>query len=451
MRLLHAGIHSDDQGTARTPPAANDGRDPSLFIGKFVPLRCLSRYRPCGKGSRRRAQSLGKACCSGAPRSAATVEKPLKGRVMQKTVLLSMLLSLCATMAVAQTRKTLDMYVVDVEGGNAVLFVTPSGESMLVDSGNGGAGAVRDAERIVAAAKDAGVTAIDHLLTTHYHVHHIGGLTELTARIPIKEFIDHGPNTQPNPAIDSFLQGGYRDLTSKAKHTVAKPGDKIPIAGVDWRIVTSAMQVLKTPLQGKAIPNPYCANFTPQQGVNLTEDDQSLGSFITFGKFRTIHLGDLTLNRQFELMCPTNRLGTVDLLIAGRHGNVNAEFLAHALRPRVVVTNNGTRKGAQPDAMKIFFTSPRVEDVWQIHFSQLSGQEYTVPGMFIANVIDQQQNAMPVTPLPVPPQGQQAPPPPEHNGKAYYFKISAQPDGVFTVMNMRNGFSKTYGSKPASD
>jgi len=370
---------------------------------------------------------------------------------MRKTVLLSVLLSLCATMAVAQTRKTLDMYVVDVEGGNAVLFVTPSGESMLVDSGNGGAGAVRDAERIVAAAKDAGVTAIDHLITTHYHGDHIGGLAELTARIPIKEFIDHGPNTQPNPAIDSFLQGGYRELTSKAKHTVAKPGDKIPIAGVDWRIVTSAMQVLKTPLQGKAIPNPYCANFTPQQGVDLTEDDQSLGSFITFGKFRTIHLGDLTLNRQFELMCPTNRLGTVDLLIAGRHGNVNAEFLAHALRPRVVVTNNGTRKGAQPDAMKIFFTSPRVEDVWQIHFSQLSGQEYTVPGLFIANIIDQQQQAMPVAPLPPPPQGPQTPPPPEHNGKAYYIKISAQPDGVFTVTNMRNGFSKTYGSKPASD
>src|SRR5437870_12415326 len=187
---------------------------------------------------------------------------------MQKTVLLSMLLSLCATMAVAQTRKTLDMYVVDVEGGNAVLFVTPSGESMLVDSGNGGAGAVRDPERIVAAAQDAGVTAIDHLLTTHYHGDHIGGLAELTARIPIKEFIDHGPNTQPNPAIDSFLQGGYRELTSKAKHTVAKPGDKFPIAGLVWGIGPSAMQVLRTRLRGKAIRIQYCGNLTRQQGVN---------------------------------------------------------------------------------------------------------------------------------------------------------------------------------------
>src|SRR6184192_1930209 len=169
---------------------------------------------------------------------------------MRKTVLLSVLLSLCATLSIAQTRKTLDIYVVDVEGGNAVLFVTPSGESMLIDSGNGGAAAVRDAERIVGAAKDAGVMAIDHLITTHYHGDHIGGLAELASRIPIKEFIDHGPNTQPNPAVDTFLQGGYRELYTKTKHTVAKPGDKIPIAGVDWRIVTSAMQVIKTPLQG---------------------------------------------------------------------------------------------------------------------------------------------------------------------------------------------------------
>src|SRR5438128_9414378 len=173
---------------------------------------------------------------------------------MQKTVLLSMLLSLCATMAVAQTRKTLDMYVVDVEGGNAVLFVTPSGESMLIDSGNAGAGAVRDAERIVAAAKDAGLTRIDHLITTHYHGDHIGGLAELAARIPIMEFIDHGPNTQPNAATDAFLQSGYRELYTKTKHTVAKPGDKIPIAGVDWRIVTSATEVIKNPVQGKAMP-----------------------------------------------------------------------------------------------------------------------------------------------------------------------------------------------------
>ena len=350
-----------------------------------------------------------------------------------------------AALAQSEAAKaTLNIYVVDVEGGNAVLFVAPSGESVLIDSGNTGAGAVRDAERIVAAAKDAGVAKIDHLITTHYHGDHIGGLAELAARMPIMEFIDHGPNVQPNPTTDAFLQGGYRELYGKAKHTVAKPGDRIPVAGLDWRVVTSAAQVIQTPLTGAGQPNRHCAGFTPQTGGNVTEDDQSLGSVIAFGRFRTIHLGDLTINRQFDLMCPNNRIGTVDLLLAARHGNVNAEFLTHAIDPRVIVTNNGTRKGAQAEAMKIFYSSPRVEDVWQLHFSLLAGQEYAVPGLFIANLFDEQPAALPAAPYTAPPQGQQAPPAPAHNGRAYYLKISASQDGSFTVTNARNGFGKTY-------
>src|SRR5690242_132961 len=95
--------------------------------------------------------------------------------------------------AAAQTRTTLDIYVVDVEGGNATLFVAPSGESVLIDTGNVGAEAsVRDAERIMAAAKDAGLTQIDHLITTHWHNDHFGGMAELAKRIPIRHFIDHG-------------------------------------------------------------------------------------------------------------------------------------------------------------------------------------------------------------------------------------------------------------------
>jgi competence protein ComEC len=366
---------------------------------------------------------------------------------MHRRILSFVLAFAFCCVAAAQSRTTLDIYVVDVEGGNAVLFVAPSNESVLIDSGNGGAAAVRDAERIVTAAKDAGVAKIDHLITTHFHGDHIGGLAELAARMPIGEFIDHGPNTQPNANTDAFLQGGYRDLYTKAKHVVAKPGDRISVSGLDWRIATAAAQVVQTPLEGRATPNPLCAKFTPQTGVNLTEDDQSVGSVITFGKFRTIHLGDLTLNRQFDLMCPNNRIGVVDLLLAARHGNVNAEFLVNAINPRVIVTNNGTRKGAQPDAMKIFFAAPRLEDLWQIHFSQLGGQEYTVPGMFIANAYDQQFEAMPIAPFTPPPQGQQASPAPEHNGKAFYFKISAQRDGTFSVTNMRNGFAKTYKAR----
>src|SRR6185295_4935320 len=117
------------------------------------------------------------------------------------------------------------------------LFVSPAGESLLIDSGNAGAGAVRDAGRIMAAVKDAGLTRIDHLITTHWHGDHFGGLEELARRIPIQQFIDHGPNVQPAAAADDFLQKVYPTLYQKAVHTVAKPGDTIAVAGLNWRIV----------------------------------------------------------------------------------------------------------------------------------------------------------------------------------------------------------------------
>jgi competence protein ComEC len=364
--------------------------------------------------------------------------------LMRRTMVLLLGLVLSASLAVAQTKtpKALDIYVIDVEGGNAVLFVAPSGESMLVDTGNGGDGAVRDAGRVMAAIKDAGVKQIDHLIITHYHNDHIGGLSELATHISIKEFIDHGMNIQPGPNIDPVLQR-YSELYGQAKHTVVKPGDRIAIGGLDWRIVAAAGDVLKTPLPGAGSPNPYCANFKAAD-VAKTEDDQSVGSFITFGKFRTIILGDLTLNRQFDLMCPNNRLGSVDLDLLARHGNLNSELLVYPLHPRAAIMNNGTRKGAQPEAMKVLFSSPRLFDVWQMHFSLLSGQENTVPGMFIANLFDEPLAAMPVAPVAPLPQGQQAPPAPQHNGTAYYFKVLALQDGTFTVTNTRNGFSKTY-------
>src|SRR5881396_1010394 len=374
--------------------------------------------------------------------------------MMRTSIVFLLLVTLAVPVYVAQTRtaKTLDIYLVDVEGGNSTLFVSPSGESLLIDTGNGGSAAARDAGRIMAAIQDAGLRQIDHLITTHWHGVHFGGMAELAGRIPIREYIDHGANVQPAEAADTFLQKTYVELYNKAKHTVAKPGDRIPVAGLDVRVVASAGEAIKTALPGAGRPNPYCGAFKPQE-VDRTENAQSVGSHITFGKFRALHLGDLTWNKEFDLMCPQNRIGTVDLWIVSHHGQAisNSEVLAHAIQPRAAIMNNGTRKGGQPDAMKIIHSVPGLEDLWQIHFSQLSGQEYTVPGMFIANLVDEQQQAIPVAPLPPPPQGPQAPPPPEHNGKAYYIKISAQPDGVFTVTNMRNGFSKTYGSKPASD
>ena len=145
-------------------------------------------------------------------------------------------------------------------------------------------------------------------------------------------------------------------------------------------------------------------------------------------------------------MCPNNRIGPVDVLLGLHHGQAssNSEVLVHAVHPRVAIMHNGTRKGGEPDVMKTVHASPGLEDLWQMHFSQLSGQEYTVPGMFIANTIDDPQSAMPVAPMPAPSAGAGAAPPPVHNGAAYWIKLSAQPDGSFTVTNARNGFSKTY-------
>ena len=358
-------------------------------------------------------------------------------------------IALAGVLISAQGRpaKTLDIYVVDVEGGNATLAVAPTGESLLIDTGNAGPGAVRDATRILAAAKDAGLSKIDHLIITHWHGDHYGGLVELAARIPIAHFIDHGPNAQPNRVVDDFLKDTYPKLYGSARHTVAKPGDRLAIGSVDVRVVTSAGQVLSSPLAGAGSQNPYCASFKP--GDNNAEDPQSVGSVITFGRFRTIHLGDLTKNKEFELMCPSNRIGTVDVLLGLHHGQdtSNSEVLVHALRPRVAVMNNGTRKGGLPEVMKTMYTSPRFEDLWQIHFSVLSGQEYTMPGLFIANGVDDQPQTMPIAPVPLPAPGSNAPPPPAHDGPAYWIKVSAQDDGTFTVTNARNGFTRVYSSQ----
>src|SRR5258708_396837 len=221
-----------------------------------------------------------------------------------KLTALMFLMALASSFAQTRGTAALEIYVIDVEGGNAVLFVPPSHESLLMDTGNAGAAAARDAGRIMDAVKDAGLTQIDHLITTHWHGDHFGGLAEVVSKIPVREFIDHGPNVQPGELADSFLKTTYPQLYAKAKHTVAKPGDKISLSGLDVRVVTSAGETIKTPLAGAGMPNPYCASYKP--GDNNAEDPQSVGIYMTYGKFRTIHLGDLTKNKEFELMCPNN-------------------------------------------------------------------------------------------------------------------------------------------------
>src|SRR2546427_4377870 len=150
--------------------------------------------------------------------------------------------TLTAAPSFAQTRssKTLDIYVIDVEGGNATLFVPPSGEAVLIDTGNVGAAAARDAARIQAAMKDAGIQQIDHLITTHWHGDHFGGMAELASHVTIKEFIDHGGNVQPAQAGGYFLQKTNPPLFPKGKQTRFQPGHHITVCGIGWCTLSPA-------------------------------------------------------------------------------------------------------------------------------------------------------------------------------------------------------------------
>ena len=358
-------------------------------------------------------------------------------------------LSVAFASAQSKPRTSLDLYLIDVEGGNATLIVSPAGESLLIDTANGGNAAVRDTDRIMAAVQDAGVTQIDHLLTTHFHTDHIGAMPELTSRIPVRHFIDPGPNVEAR--MNEFFQKIYPPLYAKGTRTIAKPGDRIAMKGLDVRVPTAGGNAIKDPLPGAGKPNPYCAAFKPQ-APDTTENAMSVGTHITFGRFRLLHLGDLTWNKEFDLMCPANRLGTIDLLVASHHSQAisNSEVLVHAIEPRVVLMNNGIRKGGQPEAMRVFYSAPGVEDIWQMHFSQLSGQEYTVPGLFIANLVDTPPTEMAIAPFTPPARGAGGPPPvpaPVHNGPAFWLKVSAREDGSFTVTNARNGFTKSYAAR----
>ena len=371
---------------------------------------------------------------------------------MHRTALLlgSTLLCVAAASAQAQApRTTLDIYVVDVEGGNATLFVNPAGESLLIDTGNLN-GAQRDASRIFAAAKDAGLTQIDRLIITHWHADHYGGMAELEKLIPIREFMDHGPNQQPAEAADKFLAEVYPTLYAKGKHTVLKAADKIPMRNMDITVVTSNGETIQNrPLRnpGAGRPNPACAGFVG--GQNNIEDPLSVGIQVNYGRFRTLHVGDITKNKERDLMCPNNPIGQIDLFLGLHHGQAssNSPVIVHGVAPRVGIMNNGTRKGGEPETMMTLASSPGFEDLWQIHFSQLTGQEFTQPGMFIANLTDEPLQAMPVQPVLAAALGPNPPPAPAHNGPAYWIKVQAQTDGTFTVTNQRNGFSKTYAPR----
>lgn len=321
----------------------------------------------------------------------------------------------------AESSANLKIYVIDVEGGQATLIVTPEHQSLLVDAGWAGFNG-RDAERILQAAKLAGIDRINFLLITHYHADHVGGVPQLAARIPIDNFLDHGPDVEKN-ADARELYSDYMKATQKGRHRVVKPGDTIPLRGVKAVVVAAAGRHLEQPLAGAGQANPYCSETKPME-PDPSENAQSSGIVLTYGKFRFVDLGDLTWNKEIALMCPANRLGRIDLFLASHHGESisNSKALVWALEPRATIIDNGAKKGGTPEAWKRIHEAPGREQIWQLHYAEAAGQQANIRPQYIANRSG-------------------------HPDEGHYLEVSANPDGGFTVINSRNQYKVEYPAR----
>jgi beta-lactamase superfamily II metal-dependent hydrolase len=336
---------------------------------------------------------------------------------------------ICSAAAHAQPR-TLDIYWIDVEGGAATLIVSPTGESLLVDTG--WENDDRDAKRIFAAARQAGLYRIDHFVLSHFHADHAGGLTALSKLMPFGRCYDRGDFIEP---ANQRWRDAYLSVC-KNKRTILKAGDKIPIgAVVVANIVASNGNLIAKPFEGGG-PNPLCAT-AENHPADAPENQLMVGALFTYGRFRFLDLIDLDWEKEMELACPVNRIGAVTIWEAGRHGALDgagAPGFLYAIKPQVVVVNNGPRKGlggpsggAQrvlTDHYERLKNIPDLEDVWQAHRSLFPDAKNTADER-IGNLSDADAS------------------------DGHWLKASVRPDGTFTITNGRTGFTKTYGVRPA--
>lgn len=323
----------------------------------------------------------------------------------------------------AATNK-LRIYMIDVEGGQSTLFVTPAGSSLLIDTGwpdNAG----RDADRIVAAAKMAGIKKIDTVLLTHYHNDHTGGVPQLVERIPVGTFVDHGPNTELKPGTPTMeVAEAYQKVldTGKYKHIVAHPGDEIPVAGMKVTVISSAGDVIDHPVPGGGEPNQYCS-IPENKRPDHSENSRSLGVLINFGKLKILDLGDLTWDKEKEIMCPVNKLGKIDILVVSHHGFFpsSSHALIDAIHARVALMDNAETKGGNITVLDTIRQAPGLEDLWQLHYSVEGGAGHNTPPEYIAN--------------------------PKGTDAGNYFLVTASPKGSFTIYNSGTQKNKSYPVK----
>jgi competence protein ComEC len=343
-----------------------------------------------------------------------------------KTIV-AILIAVCCAFGAAATsmddEKPLRIFFLDVEGGQATLFVTPDGESLLIDTGwpnNNG----RDADRIVGAAKQAGLTRINYVLITHYHVDHVGGLPQLAARIPVDTVIDHGENREPGDTSTLQSWKAYREMLAshKIKRITVQPGDILPVLRMHATVVSSDGALIQGPLPGAGDQNPICKE-SETRPVDQTENARSVGVQITFGSLKVLDLGDLTWDKELQLMCPVNKLGKADIYIVSHHGRQESgsPALVHGIEPRVAIMDNGADKGGSPSVWEIIKHSPHLEEIWELHFSVQGGKEHNAPDEYIANL--------------------------DGPDAGNYLKVSGNSDGSFSVFNSRTQKTKQYSSR----
>jgi beta-lactamase superfamily II metal-dependent hydrolase len=312
--------------------------------------------------------------------------------------------------------ETLDIYFIDVEGGQATLIVTPAGQSLLVDGGWAG-GDNRDPRRVLAAARAAGITQIDYLLVTHFHGDHIGAIPELAKLIPIKTFVDYGkPIERGLDVVVPYT--AYAVARNGGSHLVPKPGDRLPLEGAEVTVLTAGGTALSTAVDGAGEPTPGCGTLAPRR-EDRSENRRSIGIRVRFGAFRFIDLGDLGWNALMRLVCPNNLIGTAALFLMPHHSSSDAGVpaLVRAVDARAIVSNNGATKGGAADTFAMLHRHRGAADVWQLHRSTRRGAE-NFPAEMIANA--------------------------DAADTGFWIKVSAMSDGSFTAANARNGFVKSY-------
>lgn len=317
---------------------------------------------------------------------------------------------------------TLDIYWIDVEGGASTLIVTPAGESVLMDAGFAGFND-RDAARIEdIARKEAKLQQIDYVLVSHFHGDHAGGLEALAKRVKIGAFVDHGDSVDGQSAAGGPIWHQYGQIAGTRRRTM-KPGERLPLKGVELVIVSGHGQVLPAPL-GDSQPNQLCESFKPQP-EDRGENGMSLGALLRYGKFEFVNLGDLSWNFQHRLACPVNLLGRVDLFQVTHHG-VRDDVLPQqmwSMAPTVAVMNNGPTKGAGAVAVETVLKSPGLEDLWSLHRAVNNDAAHNAKEQLTANLGATEGCA------------------------GAWIRARVDATGSYTLTNSRTGFSKTYQGK----